>query len=262
MHWVLEPDVFGSGFSLADAARAAGHEVSLWDDAFWDTGRWPRPAGHAVFHGSLGNAARIARELPYRPGSFCAVDAFHCSAWYPHAEPWLLQKGSRLLTVAQAVAEAASLPDVFVRPDSPLKPFAGRVVPAGQMSLSALDFGFYYDDPALPVVLAPVRSIAREWRYVVVDREVVAGSAYESDGRRALPDDPDGRPFQFASEVARALTPPEPVYVLDMCESDGELYVLELNPFSGADLYACDPAAIVAAVAAHLATRVPPRSAP
>ena len=26
---------------------------------------------------------------------------------------------------------------------------------------------------------------------------------------------------------------------MDVCEADGRLWLLELNPFSGADLYAC-----------------------
>ena len=39
------------------------------------------------------------------------------------------------------------------------------------------------------------------------------------------------------------------VYVMDVARTDGGYAVLELNPFSGADLYACDRARIVAAVA-------------
>ncbi len=35
---------------------------------------------------------------------------------------------------------------VFVRPDSPLEPFSGRVLERGRISLQALDHGFYYDD--------------------------------------------------------------------------------------------------------------------
>jgi hypothetical protein len=37
--------------------------------------------------------------------------------------------------------------------------------------------GFYFDDVRLPVVVAPVQPVEREWRYVVVDRSVVAVSA-------------------------------------------------------------------------------------
>jgi len=37
------------------------------------------------------------------------------------------------------------------------------------------------------------------------------------------------------------------VLVLDTCEGDHALFLLEINPFSGADLYACDRAAVVSA---------------
>ena len=48
------------------------------------------------------------------------------------------------------------------------------------------------------------------------------------------------------------MTAPEPVYVLDTCEVDREPRLLELNPFSGADLYACDTDAVVGAIDALL----------
>ena len=120
--------------------------------------------------------------------------------------------------------------------------------PKAMIDFAALDHGFYFDDPALPVVVAPVRAVGREWRYVVVDRRIVAGSAYASDGRSALPDDPRGSPWAFASDVAQQIDPPEDVYVMDVCEADGRLWLLELNPFSGADLYACDCHDVVSAV--------------
>jgi glutathione synthase/RimK-type ligase-like ATP-grasp enzyme len=84
--------------------------------------------------------------------------------------------------------------------------------------------------------------------FVVADREVVAGSGYAAEGRRALPETIGSEPWAFAAEVAAELDPPEDVYVLDVCESDGRLRLLELNPFSGADLYACDADNIVSAV--------------
>ena len=69
-------------------------------------------------------------------------------------------------------------------------------------------------------------------------------------GSPALPDDPGGSPWAFASDVAKQLDPPEDVYVMDVCEADGRLWLLELNPFSGADLYACRCDDVVAAVGA------------
>ena len=49
-----------------------------------------------------------------------------------------------------------------------------------------------------------------------------------------------------------ALPSPEDVYVLDLCECDQEIRLMELNPFSGADLYACDGPTIVDAISEML----------
>jgi hypothetical protein len=160
-----------------------------------------------------------------------------------------------LSTVDALVADAPGIlkeigaPEtVFVRPDSPLKPFSGRVLRSDEISLKALDHGFYYDDESLPIVAAPVQKVGTEWRYVVVEGHVVAGSAYEPAGRSARADDPSGEPWSLASRIAGTLAAPEATYVMDICDSDAGLRLLELNPFSGADLYACDRDAVVAAV--------------
>ena len=149
----------------------------------------------------------------------------------------------------RVIAELGQADSLFVRPDSPLKPFSGRRLTRDRITLAGLDHGLYYDDASLPVVVAPVREVSREWRYVVVNRWVIAGSAYIADGRVAMVDDPGRLPWRFAEEIASALPPPEAVYVLDVCESDGDLRLLELNSFSGADLYACSAQDVVAAIA-------------
>jgi hypothetical protein len=77
---------------------------------------------------------------------------------------------------------------------------------------------------------------------------VVAGSAYEPSGRAARADDPSGEPWSLASRIAASLAPPDAAYVMDICETDSGLRLLELNPFSGADLYACNRDDVVAAV--------------
>lgn len=256
--WVLETGAFADEQrALRDAVTAAGHDILIWDDEWWSSGRWPRLTSPAVFHGSLGNAARIRDELPWRPGAYCNTAAFHCTVWYPAARRWLLHRDWSISSARALVDDpdealrSLGHPDaVFVRPDSPLKPFSGRVVRRDALTLAALDHGFYYDDDTIAVVVAPVRSIEREWRYVIVAGDVIAGSAYAADGRHALPDQPAAPAWQFAAEVAAALPAPDEVYVMDVCLADGDLRLLELNPFSGADLYACSPSAIVTAVSA------------
>ena len=97
------------------------------------------------------------------------------------------------------------------------------------------------------MVVAPVRQVGREWRYVVCDGRIVAGSAYSAAEHEALTDVAGGS-WAFAAEVAAGLPAPERAFVMDICDTPEGPRLLELNPFSGADLYACDRSAIVRAV--------------
>jgi len=252
--WVLEREVFSDGDErLAEAARNSGSRVVTWRDEWWEDGSWPRePDDQVVFHGSLANADQIARKLPWTPGAYCSTERFSCSSWWPGLSDVLASKEFAFTTVAELVASGPppSFGErVFVRPDSALKPFSGRVLAAQDISLAALDHGFYYDDLDLPVVVGPGAQLGEEWRFVVVDSEIVAGSSYVADGREAgVSLDASATAWSYAAELSRRLAPPDPAYVLDVCETDRGLRLLELNPFSGADLYDCDRALIVAAV--------------
>lgn len=255
--WVLESEIFPDSHSpLRAAVVDAGHRLMDWSDAWWSDG-FPADLGGAgtFFHGSLGNAARINDELDWNPGSFCDTSAFRCSSWYDAAREFLLHSDWRFLPANKFVDSAADIASslgctdrIFVRPDSPLKPFSGRVLDVASVTLRALDHGFYFDDESLPIVAAPIRDVGRESRFVVVGGTVVAGSAYDAATRSAVPDQPASEAWTYAKSVAASIPSPATAYILDVCECDGELRLIEFNPFGGADLYACDAVAVVRAV--------------
>ena len=255
--WILESDIFPNSHGrLREAVDAAGHRIVESRDDWWlhEPPEFDRMVP-IVFHGSLGNAAVIEMKAIWFPGSFCPVNEFCCTAWYPRASPWLLHRDWRCLPANELIAGAADVAAeigcddrVFVRPDSPLKPFSGRVLNVNSISLKTLDHGFYYEDVTLPVVVAPVVDVGREWRFVVVEGLVVAGSGYDADTRRATDSGGDVPARLLANEVASTMLPPCPVYVLDICQVGDEFRLLEVNPFGGADLYDCDSEAIVETV--------------
>ncbi len=255
--WVLEPNIFPDTHGpIRKAIRDRGHRIVDWSDAWWSDGVPARvPKSNVVFHGSLGNAARIADDLHWIPGSFCPVNSFRCSSWYESARQWLVHvdwmicAADELVTNARRIAERLRTTDrLFVRPDSPLKPFSGRVVEVADLTLEKLDYGFYYDDETIPVVAAPVQNIGNEWRFVIANRSVISGSAYDPKTRKPVAAQLNSAAANFASIVAASIPEPEIVYILDVCECNGQLRLLELNPFGGADLYACDANAIIDAV--------------
>ena len=91
MIWVVESEVFDATYDerMTKAAHALGSRLVHWDDAWLGAGL-PRFDGPVVFHGSLGNAHALHVRGAWKPGAFCATEAFHCSAWYPRADKWLL----------------------------------------------------------------------------------------------------------------------------------------------------------------------------
>jgi hypothetical protein len=246
--WVLE----GPQPALATAVEAAGHRLVKWDDAWWATDQWPDVLdGPVLFHGTLATADQIGRALPrWSPGAYCAAAAFRCSAWYRRARPWLLHQRWRGIAASALAAdpEGALAPLgapelVFLRPDGGLAA-AAQILPRAELRLAVLALAHHHGDPDLRVVVAPARRIGRQWRYVVADRQVIAGSAHEP----AAAADPSHPAWALAAEVAERLPAPEEVYVLEICEADDQLRLRALAPFSGSDLLAAPAAPIVAAV--------------
>ena len=252
--WLLEREVFADQEQgVAAAAKDAGDRVVWWRDDWWFDSRWPNLEGaRVVFHGSLGNADRIHRELAWTPGAFCSTARFACSSWWPAVADQLVADRYLITTVSHLVAAGPPIDfgaRVFVRPDSPLKPFSGRVLDSGGVTLQALDHGYYYDDEDLPVVVMPAVKIGDEWRLIAAGGGIAAGSGYVADGRTGSePIGPTHPAWGYAASLLERIPTPDPIFVLDVCETESGLRLLELNPFSGADLYACDREAVVSSV--------------
>jgi hypothetical protein len=107
----------------------------------------------------------------------------------------------------------------------------------------------------LPIVITPVTDVGMEWRFVIASQEAIASSAYEASDRTETNSDCLSEVVKFVEEVAKALIPPDPVYILDVCNNGDNIKLIEINPFSEADLYACNREAIVSAVERILMAR-------
>src|SRR5205814_32580 len=138
----------------------------------------------------------------------------------------------------------ASDDKIFARPTACHKLFVGRLITRDSFA-GALAPTRY--DPTTLVVVAAPRPITREWRLVVVGDRVIAASQYAEGGTRAIrPGSPaDVREFADAM-LAEVHWRPDPIFMMDLCESDGRLWLVELNSFGGSWLFQCDLAAVVA----------------
>lgn len=244
--WIVESGLNEAADRLATAASNAGYRVIHWTDGH----RVPvlDSDERAVFLGSL-NACEVM------PGVIGAADALAASVWQPLLGDLGLNPPSTSLYTTVGEVQHLDMPwageRVFVRPVSAMKPFSGRVLDSDSLSPAALDHGFYYDDVDVPILVAQAQQVVEEWRFVAVNRQLVASSGYAADGRTGrVVDVPEG-----ATALARvaATRAPCATVVIDVCRLKGvsegasPFRVVEYNLFSGSDLYCCDVEAVVSA---------------
>lgn len=249
--WVIETNVNEAAERLAKAAQEAGDQVVRWDGQ--DDRGLPPDGARAVFYGSLQGCEHF-RSRGWVPGVLGSDEELKFSAWIHKVKWHALNYLHHVVTTVDEVANVVfpwyqpeAPQKVFVRPDSALKPFSGRLLDADALTPEALDFGFYYEDPKLPIVLNPAYEIDAEWRFVAVNGRIVAGSGYQADGRKATNGTVDSEALMKAERLA-PLIPEVPVVVIDICRSYDFYWLVEFNLFSGSDLYNCDVAAIVKAI--------------
>lgn len=266
VNWILEEGVFGSPITpLVTEIQAQGHRVRVIDytRGFTDYERFFPEDSCILFYGSLHVAMQILsnktrRELLWIPGIIGTLHNYHCTHYYSYLEKWLLNDRYCILPVEDlsrrvALAEDSVMENLmgdgnrlFVRPDSPLKPFSGSVYSRKELAdLQGFMRRHYLDSPEMLVVIAKEKEIEAEWRVVIVEGQVLSSSQYKQSGKpyyqQGMPDEVQ----RVAEEVAECGWQPDPIWILDLCWSKGNAYILEINFLSCSSLYKCDSSLIV-----------------
>mgnify|MGYP007102078750 CR=1 FL=1 len=82
MNWIIENDGFTNGDILLPALKTLNKPYKIWNDEFWNTKEYESFPKNSIFHGSLGNASKIKKELNFLPGSLCDEIGFSYSYIY------------------------------------------------------------------------------------------------------------------------------------------------------------------------------------
>jgi hypothetical protein len=215
--------------------------------------------GSVVFWGTLPLMRQIQLYHRWTPGGWCSPTHLDCAVYYAYFGPFLLNHYYTILPGVEAARLVDRLFDdfgragaVFVRPSSVHKLFTGTLASYEEFRNATAPSRY---DPASLVVVSEPRTIGREWRIVVADGVPVASSQYRNGDNVEIVSGCPERVTDFVVDMLRRVYwRPEPVFVMDVCESQGALYLIELNSFSCSGLYACDLAATVDAVS-RVATR-------
>lgn len=258
--WLIEAGVYGAEADplLAEirrqgmSAQLLPHRTLLKEREIATAGRPLVDGDCVVGYGTFPFARQVQLHRRWVPGAWCDPDNLDCSHYFAHFGKFLLNQRYEILPAAEAIRQRDRLyqefgPDdeVFARPTGCNKLFTGRCVYKADFA-SALSPGTF--DPDAQVVVAAPREIGREWRLVVAGDRVVAASQYAAEGSKCVQAGcPAGVRALAESMLAEVSWRPDPVFMMDICESDGKLWLVELSGFSCSWLYACDLEAVVAA---------------
>ncbi len=217
---------------------------------------------HVFVCGSTG-MGEVVKQKGWFPGYF--DENLDYELVMQHFGRWCLNHRGQVTTLRKA----SDLPILrggpfFARPVSDKKSFAGTVFDAADFAewrskVLQLEIDNTMEENSLTtlkpddrIVLAPLTNIYQEYRFFVVDQQVVTGSMYKLGSRVISSIEVPERISAFAQRMADHWSPNR-AYCLDIAVTDddeefGDMKVIEINALNSAGFYACDMLKFVTAV--------------
>lgn len=192
-----------------------------------------------VEHGSL-----YLQQL--RQGIFYDEQRFD-QAYYAGLDLPLLNGDATMYPIATNLAQSFDR-EMFIKPSKDEKAFdAGILVPGQTIE------GFIAGQPQARnwkgemAVIAPCKAITAEYRFFVVDRQVITGSLYRFAGKANFNANIPVNVMQCAIEFAQVYQP-HSVFTMDLAETPEGIRIVEYNCWNASRMYAADVAKIFHAV--------------
>lgn len=267
MYWIVENFTKESSYlELVEEIRKQGHNLTEIKNGykksdleyFGGYGRIVCKNGEfidnpVIFQGSIEISKLIKKDLPYGcyPVTYCNFDNYLCSKYYSYFGSYLFNDKYAIISLKELERQRFLYWGVFgkeallfIRPDSGEKPFQAQL-------LDLLDLDSFLikhkDIEHDLVVISSPKNIRAEWRFIVSKyQEIIGLSLYKyQDQITRIPSAPKDC-VDFVLELLKLEYFPDSVFCMDIVENnDGEFYLMELNSFSSAGLYACKKDLIV-----------------
>jgi hypothetical protein len=205
----------------------------------------------AIFYGGTGWINKIYEK--YKPlGIFFNPESVF-TYWIEKYKENALNYGAKQTTLEELSQE--NRPDnepLFVRPVKDLKEFNGGVMYfrdirdwANKIYCVAENYG------KIPIVAGEPYRISREWRLFILEGKVITGSQYRLYSILNVKPEVPQEVVDFAEEQAKVFSP-TPAFVMDIGESNKNLYVIEIGCLNSAGFYASNIDKIVCEVSNYL----------
>lgn len=231
MLWLVEK-IDGLTDGLISALKRGGYKSFIIDDLSSedDLSKFESLQSPIIYYGSLNLAMKLKERFPsWYPGIYGDGKWYKCTNYYPLFGENHINHDYTYMTFGDFNKELVKDKPLFVRPDSILKEFTGTVVSFDDFDEKYKLMSFYDDvvTPELPIIVSSVKNILGEWRFIVIDNEIISGEKCNDEV------------LKFATEMAKTNIP-DRVWVLDICLTDSGYKVLEIGCFSFAEIYSRD----------------------
>lgn len=250
--WIVDTSIMEGrpGGNLVDVLKERGHEV--YQCAYFKNTPFPQDIPFnktdcVVVYGSHQFNKKL-NDGRYLPGSLGLNNKTEVNSYMSNIPlEWMLNSDGVMTTWAQFKQRKDFwfniFPGerVFVRPNSGFKVFTGTTV-----SLEEWDYDILGLDKCTgvmgdtPMMVAPCQEIKGEFRFVIAEGKVIAGSEYRWDNILDIRRDWPEECWELAQRVADLEWQVDIAYVCDVALTPNGAKVVELNSFSCAGLYACD----------------------
>ena len=205
-----------------------------------------------TFYGGTGWINNIYNKHPNHKGIFFNPDSVF-TYWIKKYGEKALNCGAIETTFADIIdAKYQDDEQLFVRPVSDQKDFNGGVMSFGEIKLWRDKIRSYVSDlDYLPIIVGQAHGVAYEWRLFILNGKVITGSQYRTYCVLNVQPNVPQEVIDFAEAQAKVYSP-EAVFVMDVCKSGTELYVVEIGCFNSAGFYASNLEKIVCEVSKHV----------
>lgn len=197
------------------------------------------PDDRNIFYGSTKLIKLIGAHKEFTPGVWYDPDTFNVDAWSTHHGGDMLNAHPSVMPISKFLQWSFPNDRMFVRPFSDLKDFSGGVVEktSRRKWFEELSYGTIPVEQL--VAVSPVRELEKEWRFVVRNNGVIAGSQYRSNGVLNTKD----RVALMAwvnADIFASRWMPAPVVMMDVALVDNDFKIIEFNCFNASGFYDCD----------------------
>lgn len=247
----------GTESDLSQAVKDAGHNLINTQYACWEHPDYAKVVGGStvIYHGSIQFCNDFIRNTTVKLYQDVSVKNYECTSYYPKYGRELLNGHYVMMPFGDLARKKEWLFHlfsvdncIFLRPNSGLKQFTGTIIKYESFEKDLDYLRFYeHEDDLLTIVSGP-ELIKWEARMIVVDGKVITGSYYRIN-RLHQEKLADERLIKSTQKLIDDVKwHPDDIYVIDVCETNEELKVVEVGAFSYAGLYKCDRNEIVKSI--------------